>query len=64
MASRVVIILTVIFFGIPRRVIEVELLLNWPATITTEAFTVRAETDIVHQLDSMAGGLDQSKLPS
>jgi predicted transcriptional regulator len=29
--------------------------------MTTEAFTVRAETDIVHQLDSMAGALDRSR---
>ena len=30
-------------------------------TMATEAFTVRAETDIVHQLDSMAGALDRSR---
>jgi predicted transcriptional regulator len=29
--------------------------------MTTEAFTVRAEADIVHQLDSMAGALDRSR---
>jgi len=29
--------------------------------MATEAFTVRAETDIVHQLDSMAGVLDRSR---
>ena len=29
--------------------------------MTTEAFTVRAESDIVHQLDSMAGALDRSR---
>jgi predicted transcriptional regulator len=29
--------------------------------MATEAFTVRAETDIVHQLDSMAGALDRSR---
>ena len=29
--------------------------------IATEAFTVRAESDIVHQLDSMAGALDRSR---
>ena len=29
--------------------------------MATEAFTVRAESDIVHQLDSMAGVLDRSR---
>lgn len=29
--------------------------------MATEAFTVRAESDIVHQLDSMAGALDRSR---
>ena len=29
--------------------------------MVTEAFTVRAETDIVHQLDSMVGALDRSR---
>lgn len=29
--------------------------------MTTEAFTVRTESDIVHQLDSMAGALDRSR---
>lgn len=29
--------------------------------MATEAFTVRAETDIVHQLDAMAGALDRSR---
>jgi len=29
--------------------------------MTTEAFTVRAETDIVHQLDSMVWALDCSR---
>lgn len=29
--------------------------------MATEAFTVRAETDIVHQLDSMARALDRSR---
>ena len=29
--------------------------------MATEAFTVRAETDIVHQLDSIAGALDRSR---
>lgn len=29
--------------------------------MATEAFTVRTETDIVHQLDSMAGALDRSR---
>ena len=31
------------------------------ANMATEAFTVRTETDIVHQLDSMAGALDRSR---
>ena len=29
--------------------------------MATEAFTVRTESDIVHQLDSMAGALDRSR---
>jgi predicted transcriptional regulator len=29
--------------------------------MATEAFTVRAETDIVHQLDNIAGALDRSR---
>jgi len=29
--------------------------------MATEAFTVRTESDIVHQLDSMAGVLDRSR---
>lgn len=29
--------------------------------MATEAFTVRAESEIVHQLDSMAGALDRSR---
>ena len=29
--------------------------------MATEAFTIRAETDIVHQLDSLAGSLDRSR---
>ena len=29
--------------------------------MATEAFTVRAESDIVHQLDDMAGSLDRSR---
>lgn len=29
--------------------------------MTTKAFTVRAESDIVHQLDSMAGTLDRAR---
>lgn len=29
--------------------------------MATEVFTVRAESDIVHQLDSMAGALDRSR---
>ena len=29
--------------------------------MATEAFTVRAESDVVHQLDSMAGALDRSR---
>jgi predicted transcriptional regulator len=29
--------------------------------MATEAFTVRAESDIVDQLDSMAGALDRSR---
>lgn len=29
--------------------------------MTTEAFTVRAEADIVHQLDHMADSLDRSR---
>ena len=29
--------------------------------MATEAFTIRAESDIVHQLDSMAGALDRSR---
>jgi len=35
--------------------------LTGATTMATEAFTVRAETDIVHQLDSMAGALDRSR---
>ncbi len=31
------------------------------ATTTTEAFTVRTEPDIVHQLDHMADSLDRSR---
>jgi predicted transcriptional regulator len=30
-------------------------------SMATEAFTVRAETDIVHQLDNIAGALDRSR---
>jgi predicted transcriptional regulator len=30
-------------------------------TMATEAFTVRAESDIVHQLDFMADALDRSR---
>ena len=29
--------------------------------MATEAFTIRAETDIVHKLDSLAGSLDRSR---
>ncbi len=29
--------------------------------MATEAFTIRAETDIVHQLDNLAGSLDRSR---
>lgn len=29
--------------------------------MATEAFTVRAESDIVHQLDHLAGSLDRSR---
>ena len=29
--------------------------------MATEAFTVRAESDIVHQLDDIAGSLDRSR---
>jgi len=29
--------------------------------MTTEAFTLRAETDIVHKLDDLAGSLDRSQ---
>lgn len=29
--------------------------------MATEAFTIRAETDFVHQLDSLAGSLDRSR---
>jgi len=29
--------------------------------MATEAFTIRAETDIVHRLDSLAGSLDRSR---
>ena len=29
--------------------------------MATEAFTIRAETDIVHQLDSLAESLDRSR---
>ncbi|AEG00365.1 hypothetical protein Metme_1951 [Methylomonas methanica MC09] len=29
--------------------------------MATEAFTVRAESDIVHQLDFIAGALDRSR---
>ena len=29
--------------------------------MATEAFTIRAETDIVHKLDNLAGSLDRSR---
>jgi predicted transcriptional regulator len=29
--------------------------------MATEAFTIRAETDIVHKLDDLAGSLDRSR---
>jgi predicted transcriptional regulator len=29
--------------------------------MATEAFTIRAESDIVHKLDSLAGSLDRSR---
>ena len=29
--------------------------------IATEAFTIRAETEIVHKLDNLAGSLDRSR---
>ena len=29
--------------------------------MATEAFTIRAETDIVHKLDDLAGSLDSSR---
>ena len=29
--------------------------------MATEAFTLRAETDIVHKLDDLAGSLDRSR---
>ncbi|MBD9355178.1 AAA family ATPase [Methylomonas albis] len=35
--------------------------LTGAATMATEAFTVRAESDIVHQLDFIAGALDRSR---
>ena len=29
--------------------------------MATEAFTIRAETDLVHKLDNLAGSLDRSR---